>query len=116
MLRQVGLFIAVGIAVLIGTGVTAAVVAAEPVAVAVPRAAVMAVVAPASNTLAERLAAREIRRYVYVRTGTLLPIVDDLGKAPQGDVILVACKDRPGVAPLLARVGWKDRADALAAE
>lgn len=115
MLRQVGSFIAVGIAMLIGTW-AAAVVAAEPAVAAGPHAAVVAVVSPASNTLAERLAAKEIRRYVYLRTGTLLPIVDDLGKTPRGGLILVGCKDRPGVGPLLARAGLKDRADALAAE
>ena len=31
---------------------------------------------------AERLAAQEVRRYVYLRTGKLLPITDKLGAEP----------------------------------
>ena len=37
-----------------------------------------AIVASPSKAIAERLAAREIRRYVYLRTTRLLPIADDL--------------------------------------
>ena len=47
-----------------------------------------AVVCPSDADFAERLAAREIRRYVYLRTGTLLRIVQTLPK--QGNAILLA--------------------------
>ena len=39
----------------------------------------------------EKLATREIRRYVYLRTGALLPIVQEA----KGDAIIVARRDRP---------------------
>jgi len=43
----------------------------------------------------ERLAAREVRRYVYLRTGRLLPMMTEPKSAlPKGDLILVARKDR----------------------
>jgi hypothetical protein len=45
--------------------------------------------APASNL--EAFAAREVRRYVFLRTGDLLPIVE---AASGGDAIVVARKDR----------------------
>jgi len=48
-----------------------------------------AVVCPRGGTFAQRLAAREIRRYVYSRTGKLLPIVSDVKSAPDGGLILV---------------------------
>lgn len=56
----------------------------------------VAVVAHPGGTLAERLAAREVRRYVYLRTGKLLPVVDKLEAAPPGGAILVTfgCKIR----------------------
>jgi hypothetical protein len=44
----------------------------------------------------EQLAAREVRRYVYLRTGWLLPMMTEpKGTLPGGDLILVARKDRP---------------------
>ena len=41
-------------------------------------------------TFTEQLAAREVQRYVYLRTGKLLPMVRDLGSAPAGGVVLVS--------------------------
>jgi hypothetical protein len=52
-------------------------------------AAPTAVVCAKDGPSAERLAGKEVRRYVYLRTGKLLPIVDDLKAAPQGGVIMV---------------------------
>jgi hypothetical protein len=52
---------------------------------AAPAAVVCAKAAP----FAEKLAAKEVRRYVYLRTGKLLPIVNDLKAAPQGGAILI---------------------------
>ena len=40
------------------------------------------IVAAADAPFAERLAAQEVRRYVYLRTGKLLPITDKLGAEP----------------------------------
>jgi len=53
-----------------------------------------AVVCPRGGSFAQRLAAREIRRYVYVRTGKLLPIVSEIDSAPQGGLILVAASNQ----------------------
>jgi len=49
-----------------------------------------AVVCPAEAVFPERLAAAEVRRYIYVRTGRLLPIVESLEAAPPGELIVVA--------------------------
>ena len=46
-------------------------------------------------TQKETLAAKEIRRYVYLRIGTLLPIKSGDLEAVIGDVILITRKDRP---------------------
>ena len=42
----------------------------------------------------ERLAAQEIRRYVYVRTGTLLDIRTAAGETATAELIVVGNKDR----------------------
>jgi hypothetical protein len=55
-----------------------------------------AVVVPADASRLETLAAREIARYVYLRTGTLLPVI--AGEAPAAGSILVARKGRPAAA------------------
>jgi hypothetical protein len=62
----------------------------------------MASAAPANQTIlspegasySERLAAREVRRYVYLRTGQLLPIVSQASAAQDADAIVVGRKDR----------------------
>jgi hypothetical protein len=61
-----------------------------------PQTAPVAVACAKGGTLAERLAAQEVRRYVYLRTGKLLPIVAKLEAAPPGGVIVVTfpCKMR----------------------
>ena len=86
MFRRIGLYLAL----LIGIAITA------DSAPAAPNDAPVAVVAHPRGTFAERLAAKEVRRYVYLRTGKLLPIVDKLQTAPPGGVIVVtfACKMR----------------------
>ena len=44
----------------------------------------------------EQLAAREVRRYVYLRTGRLLPMMTQpAGLFPKGNLIVVGRKDRP---------------------
>jgi hypothetical protein len=59
-----------------------------------------AVVVPADASRLETLAAREIARYVYLRTGTLLPVV--AGAAPEAGAIVVARKGRPAAAAAAA--------------
>jgi hypothetical protein len=53
------------------------------------------ILSPANASYMERLAAREVRRYVYLRTSVLLPITSNPGAAAKADMILVARKDRP---------------------
>ena len=52
------------------------------------------IVSPPKASPLETLAAREVRRYFYLRTGQLLPIVTT-NRLPAGDTIVVARKDRP---------------------
>lgn len=70
--------------------------AAADSALAGPSTVPVAVVCHEGGTFAERLAAKEVRRYVYLRTGKLLPIVGKIEAAPPGGVILVTfpCKVR----------------------
>ena len=54
------------------------------------------IVSPRDASWAEQLAAHEVRRYVYLRTGRLLPMITErAGALPRGDLILVGRKDRP---------------------
>jgi hypothetical protein len=61
------------------------------------------IISPSGATTAERLAAKEIRRYLYLRTGKLLPIVQTnnrpLLKTP---LIVVAQKDRAVIKTITA--------------
>jgi hypothetical protein len=50
------------------------------------------IVAAGDASFGERLAAREVRRYVYVRSGRLLPLVDRLPE--QGEAIVVGVRSR----------------------
>jgi hypothetical protein len=74
-----------------------------------PRPAI--IVSPREASWMEQLAAREVRRYVYLRTGRLLPMmIEPKGALPGGNLILVARKDRPLVragagAELMASLG-----------
>jgi hypothetical protein len=54
----------------------------------------MTIVSPPGASSLETLAAREVRRYVYLRTGTLLPI-RVMAHVPEDEAIVVARKDRP---------------------
>ena len=58
----------------------------------------MSIVAPVSASPLEQLAAREVRRYIYLRTGQLLPVVQDAA-APVAGNIVIARQDRPLSAP-----------------
>ena len=75
-----------------------------------------AVVCDKDASPAEKLAGREIRRYFYLRTGKLLPIVDRLPDGGEGGLIVVGAKNRPAVQALLCDAAIKDAVDRLAAE
>ena len=68
-------------------------------AAALPKAAV---ICSPSASIQEKLAAREVRRYVYLRTGKLLPISQSNTPPADTDAILVARADRPIVGKLLS--------------
>jgi hypothetical protein len=56
------------------------------------------IVCPSDATLPERLAAKEVRRYLYLRTDKLLPIVQSGGKLPsENSLIVVGQKDRAAI-------------------
>ncbi|RXL84354.1 hypothetical protein EO238_31410, partial [Citrobacter sp. AAK_AS5] len=63
------------------------------------------ILSPHDASWLERLAAREVRRYVYVRTGRLLPMVSEPGLVQEADTILVARKDRNVVTKVVAGQG-----------
>ena len=73
-----------------------------------------AVVCPDQPTASEQLAAREVRRYVYLRTGKLLPIVSSDAKAPAGPTIVIGAKGCPAVTALLADAKLKAEVEGLA--
>ena len=77
--------------------------------------AAAAVVVSPQGAFAERLAAQEIRRYVYLRTASLLPIVEDPAHA-QGGLIVVGSKERPAIRGLLDDASLKASVEGLAAE
>lgn len=79
--------------------------AGEAGAAAEPALVPAAIVAPAGGALPERLAAREIRRFVYLRTGKLLPIVATLAAAGEAGggadaAIVVGCRGEAALAAL----------------
>ena len=62
------------------------------------------IVSPKDATLTERLAAKEIRRYLYLRTGELLPIVQSKRKLSlKTDLIVIGQKDRDIVKKLISK-------------
>lgn len=78
--------------------VLAAIAALLPAPAALRAADSATIVSPAGASVLERLAAAEVRRYVYVRTGALLPLAPALPAA--GDAIVVAAKDNAAVSGL----------------
>lgn len=63
-----------------------------------------AILIPESPSFHEELAAKEVCRYVYLRTGTLLPVkqISTPGK-PARDIIVISTKNNPFV-----ESGWKE--------
>ena len=63
---------------------------------------IITIVSPSNATTAESLAAKEVRRYVYLRTGKLLPVVRSENQLPDGtNLIVIGQKDRPAVKTLI---------------
>ena len=60
----------------------------------------------------ERLAVREVRRYLYLRTG-LLPQLFEQGPMPESDTVIVARKDRPVVDRIVLDTGLRKEIIAL---
>lgn len=69
-----------------------------------------AVVCPKDAGFLEKLAAKEVRRYVYLRTGTMLPIVDEL---KGGSLIVIGAKTQPVVQKVLEGAQLATTANAL---
>lgn len=67
----------------------------------------VSVVRPGQASYAERLAAREVRRYLYLRTGQWLEITVDQGPA-EGQRVIVGRKDRPMVQAAAEAAGCVD--------
>ena len=60
------------------------------------------IVSPSDATTTEHLAAKEIRRYLYLRTGKLLTIVQSKNKLPsKTSLIVVGQKDHPTIKILI---------------
>ena len=79
-----------------------------------PQAGSQVVVTCATDASAqEMLAAQEIRRYVYLRTGTLLPVEQKTALPMSVDAVIVATKDRAIVGTLALNAGLKQTITAL---
>ena len=88
--------------ILCSLGITLSVFGLLPIpAVSAVQAQPTIIVSPTGASWAEQLAAREVRRFVYLRTGLLLPILtQQAGMLPRGNRILVQRKDRPLFPPV----------------
>jgi hypothetical protein len=75
-------------------------------------AAPLPIVIPANSSPDESLAAHEVRRYVYLRTGELLPIQTQSGKAGKA-CILVARKNQPETKRLAGDIAALEAVEAL---
>lgn len=67
----------------------------EPVVKTSAAAVAVIIVSPKGATFSESLAAKEVRRYLYLRTGKLLPVVQSGKSLPcNGSLIVIGQKDR----------------------
>jgi hypothetical protein len=76
----------------------------------------VAVVCDKEASPAEKLASKEVRRYWYLRTGKLLPIVEQAPAAAEGGLIVLGTKDRAAVQAVLADAKLRTAVEGLAAE
>ena len=102
--------------ILVLAAIVAAMTAIAPARAAESVTPVAIVSAGKEASFAERLAAQEIRRYFYLRTGRLTPIVESLDAPGNGALIVVGAKSRPVIRTLLEDKQWKADVETLAAE
>ncbi len=88
--------------------------ASSPAPAGQDAASTFCIVSPERASALETLAAREVQRYVYLRTGELLSISQPRRAMRQSEAIVVARKDRPtvrrlaresGIGPLVSQLG-----------
>lgn len=109
MVQESALLLVIGVSLGLSANLAAAADAPSPEG--------FAVFSPPGASWLETLAAREVRRYVYLRTGQLLPVVEVAGVLPDAAAgIVVAEKGRPVVAALTAEEPLKAAVDGLGAE
>jgi hypothetical protein len=94
----------------------AVLVCSVPQAGAQTRGTTVEIIRDAKASWMERLAAQEIRRYVYVRTGTLLNIRTAAGEAATTQLIVVGNKDRAVITQRVPEGELRGAIDRLAAE
>ena len=82
----------------------------------IPQEAAVEIIRPADATRLERLAAQEIRRYVYVRTGMLLEVRTASTDDATSEQIVVGNKDREIVTQWVRDEALRTTIDQLAAE
>jgi len=70
------------------------------------------IVTPAQSSPEESLAAHEVRRYIYLRTGQLPPIRTFSGKTGKA-FIFIARKDQPEMQAMAAEASAREAAAAL---
>ena len=89
--------------ILCSLGITLSVLGFLPIpAISAAQARPTTIVTPRDASWAEQLAAHEVRRYIYLRTGRRLPIMSDTGTLqPKENFILVGRKDRPRIYTLV---------------
>lgn len=88
-----------------------------PGPVSLARAQELSIVTPRNASWLETLAAKEVRRYVYARTGRLAPLVSaDTAVPVRGDALVVARRDRPVIGSLLRSASQQATLKGLAAE
>ena len=65
---------------------------------------------PSDASIVEKQAAKEVRRYIFLRTGTApqLRVADKYANLPSGDVIVVAANARAIITELKAEYGNVD--------
>ncbi len=75
------------------------------------------IVEPAKADLLEHLAAKEIRRYLYLRTDALAPIISSDGKLPaEGDLIVIGKSGQPLIETTVGSIGSVKLAESLQPE
>jgi len=74
---------------------------------------VLKIVHPGDASTIEKLAAKEVRRYIFLRTGTapVLATANDYASLPSGNVIVVAANAKPIITELKADYGNVDAPD-----